>query len=205
MNYSIQRVCVAVVCSLSVSAVFAQSDSPDLFIKQLTEETVQQLKSDKNLSTGDSSQVVAWAEKNVLNNFDFQRMTALAVGKDWRSASVEQKQKLSNEFKTLLVRTYANALSSYKNQTVEYKPYKEDDSANEAVIKTMIVQPGKKPVDVNYSVEKIDGRWKIYDINVAGVSLVTNYRDAFGVEIRNNGIDGLIAMLQTKNAGKAKT
>lgn len=205
MNITIQRLCVAGVCSMSVVSVFAQSNSPDLFIKQLTEETIQQLKSDKNLSSGDTNQIVAWAEKNVLVNFDFQRMTALAVGKDWRNASPEQKQKLSNEFKNLLVKTYANALSSYKNETVEYKPYKDDESATEAVIKTMIVQPGKKPVDVNYSVEKVDGRWKIYDINVAGVSLVTNYRDSFGAEIRNNGIDGLIALLQNKNSGKLKT
>lgn len=204
MNSFFRRSIVVAVSCVSMVSVYAQTTPPDSFIKQLNEETLQQLKTDKKLSSGDTSHIVAWAEKNVLNNFDFQRMTALAVGKDWRSASAEQKQKLTLEFRTLLVRTYANALSAYKNETVDYKPYKGEAGEKEAVIKTMIIQPGKKPVDVSYSVEWVDNQWKIYDINVAGVSLVTNYRDTFNAEIRNNGIEGLITVLQNKNSTKSK-
>ena len=126
-------------------------------------------------------------------------MTALAMGRDWNKASPEQKKRLSEEFKTLLVRTYANAVTSYKNQTVAYKPTRLQGGETDVVVKTEILQPGNKPVQLDYALEKQGDSWKVYDVIVAGVSLVTNYRDTFTQEVRANGIDGLIQMLANRN------
>ena len=126
-------------------------------------------------------------------------MTALAMGRDWKKAQPEQQKRLTEEFKTLLVRTYSNALTSYKNQTVVYKPTRLQAGDSEVVVKTEIVQPGNKPVQLDYSVVKQDDGWKIYDVIVAGVSLVTNYRDTFKQEVSSNGINGLIVMLANRN------
>ena len=126
-------------------------------------------------------------------------MTALAMGRDWSKASSEQKKRLSEEFKTLLVRTYSNALTGYKDQTVRYKPTKAPSGETDVVAKTEIMQPGSKPIQLDYSLEKQAEGWKIFDVIVAGVSLVTNYRDTFNQEVRANGIDGLVLMLSTKN------
>jgi phospholipid transport system substrate-binding protein len=126
-------------------------------------------------------------------------MTALAVGKDWRKASPQQQQQLAGEFKTLLVRTYSNALTSYKDQKVVYKPFRMNAGDTDVLVRTEVHQPGNKPVQLDYSLEKLDAGWKVYDVNVAGISLVTNYRDQFGQEIRNGGIDGLIKAIAAKN------
>ena len=144
-------------------------------------------------------QAIDLVETKVLPYFNFQRMTALAVGRDWSKATPEQKQRLSEEFKTLLVRTYSNALTAYKNQTVVYKPLRMQPDDRNVVVRTEVVQPGSKPVQLDYSLEKQDESWKVYDVIVAGVSLVTNYRDTFGQEVRNKGIDGLLTMLVERN------
>jgi phospholipid transport system substrate-binding protein len=126
-------------------------------------------------------------------------MTMLAVGKDWRKASPQQQQQLTAEFKTLLVRTYSNALTSYKNQKVVYKPFKMDADETDVLVRTEVLQPGSKPVQLDYSLEKLESGWKVYDVVVAGISLVTNYRDQFAQEIRAGGVDGLIATVAAKN------
>ena len=126
-------------------------------------------------------------------------MTALAMGRDWNKASPEQKKRLSEEFKTLLVRTYSNALTSYRDQTLRYKPLKMQAGDTDVVVKTEVVQPGAKPIQLDYSLEKQGNDWKVYDVIVAGVSLVSNYRDTFNQEVRANGVDGLIQMLVNKN------
>ncbi len=155
---------------------------------------------DASLQKGDTTKLIAWAEKSILMNFDFNRMTRLAVGKDWRQTTPEQKKLLAQEFRRLLVRTYANAfLSVNKNQTIEYKPFKMNGDETEVVVKTMIVKPGAKPLDVNFSLEKGTDSWKVYDITVAGVSLITNYRESFAQEINANGVEGLIKRLAEKN------
>ena len=132
-------------------------------------------------------------------HFNFQRMTALAMGRDWNKASVEQKKRLADEFKTLLVRTYSNALTSYRDQTLRYRPTRMQGADLEVVVKTEIMQPGSKPIQLDYSLEKLPEGWKVFDVIVAGVSLVTNYRDTFNQEVRTNGVDGLIQMLSSKN------
>ncbi len=184
---------------LSASAVVAQEDSPDALIKKVTDEVLTIVRQDKDIQNGNTRKAIELVEARVLPHFNFQRMTALAMGKDWNKASAEQKKRLSEEFKTLLVRTYSNALTSYRDQTIRYKPTKMPGGDADVVVKTEILQPGSKPVQLDYSLEKLLDGWKVYDVIVAGVSLVTNYRDTFTQEVRANGVDGLIQMLSTKN------
>ena len=177
----------------------AQELAPDTMVRQVTEDVLTVVRQDKDIQSGNTRKAIDLVETKVLPYFNFQRMTALAMGVDWKKASPEQKKRLSEEFKTLLVRTYSNALTSYKNQTVVYKPSKVAAGDTEAVVRTEIVQPGNKPVQLDYSLEKQGENWKVYDVIVAGVSLVTNYRDTFKQEVSNNGIDGLITMLANRN------
>lgn len=195
-------------CMAMSSVVFASMVPPDQLVKQITQETYVYVNQDPLLQKGDTSKLIEWAEKSVVSSFDFNRMTRLAVGKDWRQATPEQRQQLTQEFRTLLIRTFANAfIGISKNQTLEYLPFKMNGDENHVVVKTLIVKPGVKPVDVNFSLEKGADSWRVYDVVLAGVSLITNYRESFTQEIRANGMDGLIKMLADKNrqaAQKAK-
>lgn len=173
---------------------------PDQLVKQITQETYVYVNQDASLQKGDISKLIDWAEKSILKDFDFNRMTRLAVGKDWRQASPEQQKQLVYEFRKLLVRTFANAFVGIKkDQTIEYKPLKLNPDDQSVVVKTLIVKPGAKPIDVNFSMEKMTDSWKVFDVTMAGVSMITNYRDAFTQEIHANGVDGLIKMLAEKN------
>ena len=178
---------------------FSQEDTPDALIKKVTEDVLSIVRQDKEIQSGNTVKAIELVEAKVLPIFDFQHMTGLAVGRDWSKASPEQKKRLADEFKTLLVRTYSNALTSYKNQSVRYKPTKIESADTDVLVRTEIVQPGSKPIQLDYSLEKGGAGWKVYDVVVAGVSLVTNYRDTFNQEVRANGIDGLIQMLANKN------
>lgn len=179
-------------------AVFAQ-EAPDAMVQRVTEEVLEIIRKDKDIQNGDNHKVLDLVEKKVLPNFNFQHMTALALGKEWRKATPQQQAQLTNEFRDLLVRTYSNALTSYKNQRVVYKPTKISAADTDVQVRTEVLQPGSKPVQLDYWLEKQDGNWKVYDVVVAGISLVTNYRDQFGQEVRNGGIDGLIASITAKN------
>ena len=181
------------------SSAFAQEDSPDALIKKVTDDVLNIVRQDKDIQSGNTKKAIYLVEAKVLPNFNFQRMTALAMGRDWNKASPEQKKRLSDEFRTLLVRTYSNALTSYRDQTIRYKPSKMQSGDTDVLVKTEIVQPGSKPVQLDYSLEMQSDGWKVYDVIVAGISLVTNYRDTFNQEVRSNGVDGLIQMLSTKN------
>ena len=177
----------------------AQEDSPDALIKKVTEDVLTIVRQDKDIQSGNTKKAIALVEAKVLPHFNFLHMTALAVGRDWREATPEQKKQLAEEFKTLLVRTYSNALTGSKDQTVRYKPTKMQNGDTDVLVRTEIVQSGNKPIALDYSLEKLPEGWKVYDVVVAGVSLVSNYRDTFAQEIRANKIDGLIKMLATKN------
>ena len=181
------------------SAAFAQVDSPDGLIKKVTEDVLTIVRQDKDIQSGNAKKAIELVEAKVLPNFNFQHMTALAMGKDWNKASPEQKKRLAEEFKTLLVRTYSNALTGYRNQTIRYKPTKMQPGDDDVVVRTEVVQPGSKAIQLDYSMEKMADGWKVYDVVVAGVSLVTNYRDTFNQEVRANGVDGLLQMLVNKN------
>ena len=183
-------------------ATIAQAElmPPDQLVKQITQETYVYVNQDAALQKGDISKLIDWAEKSILKDFDFNRMTRLAVGKDWRQATPEQQKQLVYEFRKLLIRTFANAFVGIKkDQTIEYKPFKLNPDDQTAVVKTLIIKPGTKPIDVNFSMEKMVDSWKVYDVTMAGVSMITNYRDAFSQEIHTNGVDGLIKMLAEKN------
>ena len=184
---------------LLTTSVWAQEDSPDALIKKVTDDVLTIVRQDKDIQSGNTKKAIELVEAKVLPNFNFQHMTALAMGKDWSKASPEQKKNLSEEFKTLLVRTYSNALTGYKDQVVRYKPTKVPGGDTEVVVKTEVVQSGSKPIALDYSMEKQSDGWKVYDVVVAGVSLVTTYRDTFNQEVRANGVDGLIKMISDKN------
>ena len=184
---------------LAVSPLFAQEEAPDVKIKKVTEDVLTIVRQDKDIQSGNTQKAIELVEARVLPHFNFQHMTALAMGRDWNKANADQKKRLTEEFKTLLVRTYSNALTSYKDQTIRYKPAKVQGGDTEVTVRTEIVQPGNKPIALDYSLEKQSEGWKVYDVVVAGVSLVTNYRDTFNQEVRANGVDGLIDMLAKKN------
>jgi phospholipid transport system substrate-binding protein len=181
------------------TTVFAQEDTPDALIKKVTDDVLTIVRQDKDIQNGNTKKAIELVEVKVLPHFNFQRMTALAMGRDWSKATSEQKKHLSDEFRTLLVRTYSNALTGYKDQTIRYKPTKMQGGDTEVMVRTEVLQPGGKPIQLDYSLEKQSEGWKVYDVVVAGVSLVTNYRDTFNQEVRANGVDGLIQMLSTKN------
>lgn len=182
-----------------VSSVVFAEEAPDVLVQRVTEEVLDIVRKDKDIQNGHTQKVMELVDKKVLPHFNFSRMTALALGKEWRKASPQQQQQLTAEFRTLLVRTYSNALTSYKNQKVVYKPFKMAPTEVDVLVRTEVQQPGSKPVQLDYSLEKADGSWKVYDVVVAGISLVTNYRDQFNQEVRNGGIDGLIAAIAAKN------
>lgn len=180
------------------AAVFAQ-EAPDALVMKITEEVLEIVRKDKDIQSGNTRKAIELVDAKVLPYFNFQHMTALAVGKDWRKASAQQQQQLSAEFKTLLVRTYSNALTGYKNQKIVFKPFKMNPGETDVLVRTEVQQPGSKAVQLDYSLEKLDSGWKVYDVTVAGISLVTNYRDQFAQEIRNGGMDGLIQSVAAKN------
>ncbi|CAG0984926.1 Intermembrane phospholipid transport system binding protein MlaC [Rhodocyclaceae bacterium] len=177
----------------------AEGLAPDALIKNVTEEVLEIVRKDKDIQSGNTKKAIELVEAKVLPHFNFTRMTQLAMARDWRQATPAQQKTLVDEFRTLLVRTYSKALTEYKNQTIEYKPFKMQAADTDVKVRTDIKQPGGKPIQLDYYLEKQNPGWKVYDIEVGGISLVTNYRESFAQEVRNGGIDGLIKSLQTKN------
>lgn len=174
--------------------------APDALVKSVTDEVLDIIRKDKDIKAGSTKRAIELVEQKVLPHFNFTRMTALAMGKDWRQASAAQQKELTEAFKELLVRTYSNALIAYKNETVDYRPFKMQSGDTDVTVRTQIHQAGaRQPITLDYSLEKNGNAWKVYDVVVAGVSLVTNYRSSFATEVRNGGIDGLIKTLQAKN------
>lgn len=173
--------------------------APDVLVKSTAEEVLAIVKKDKDIQAGDQSKIYALAEDKILPNFNFDRVSQLVLGRAWTKATPEQQQAFQREFRSLMLRTYATALSKYRNQTIEYKPLRSQPGDKEATVKTLILQPGGQPVAVDYTLENSAGNWKVYDIVIEGVSLVTNYRGQFASEIKQSGIDGLIQKLAEKN------
>lgn len=173
--------------------------APDALAKSVTDEVLAVLRSDKDIQAGNVVKVVDLVEKKVLPHFDFTRMTRLAVGPNWRQASPEQQKALVSEFRQLLVHTYAATFTAYKNQSIDYRPLRAQPGDTEVVVKSLINQPGGKPVTVDYKMEKNATGWKVYDVVVADLSLVQNYRGTFDSEVRKGGVDGLVKALTDKN------
>jgi phospholipid transport system substrate-binding protein len=193
---------VLAVAAFVAPAVQAQAVSADAKIQALSTEVLDTLKADKAIQAGDVGRINALVDAKVMPHVNFQRMTASAVGRAWRTATPEQQQRLQAEFKTLLVRTYAGALSQVKDQTIRLKPQRGGADDTEVVVRTEIKGKGE-PIQLDYRLEKAGTDWKIYDVNVLGVWLVDQYRNSFATEINANGIDGLIKSLADKNAKAA--
>jgi phospholipid transport system substrate-binding protein len=198
----------ALCATLFLSVAASAQEAPDQLVKRVSEEVLDIVRKDKDIRNGNTDKVIALVDQKVLPHFNFRHMTALALGKDWRKATPEQQQRLTAEFRTLLVRTYSNALNSYRDQKIVYKPFKMNAGDTDVLVRVEVTEPGHQPVQIDYNLEKLDDGWKVYDVVVAGISLITNYRDQFGQEVRNGGIDGLIATIAAKNrsleAGKGK-
>jgi phospholipid transport system substrate-binding protein len=200
MKKTFALLCGVLLLCVASGARAADVPDPDVLIKDTVRDVLDIVRKDKDLRAGDQKKMLELVDAKVLPHFDFERMTRLAVGKAWRAATPEQKQVLMSEFRTLLVRTYTKAFTSYRDQTVEVKPIKLDSSATEATIKTSIVKPGgQQPILVDYDMEKTPNGWKVYDLTVEGVSLVTSYRGTFADQVQQGGIDGLIKTLVEKN------
>lgn len=198
----IKRFLAAASLFLFALPLFA-AEAPDALIRRVSEEVLEIVRQDTDIRNGDIQKITALVDAKVLPNFNFQRMTALAVGRDWRAANPAQKERLATEFKNLLIRTYANALTSYRDQRIVFKPFRMKAGDTDVLVRSEVVQPGAQPVQIDYWLELADGKWKVYDVVVAGISLVTNYRDQFSREVRTGGIDGLIATLVAKNQSLA--
>ena len=173
---------------------------PDVLARTTTQEVLEILKKDKALQNGNTAKLYQLVEAKILPNFDFNRMTQLALGKNWPRATPQQKQALVTEFRNLLVRTYSSSLTAFTNQTVDFKPLVAAPGATEVVVRTEIRQPGGQPIPIDYAMYKTAFGWKVYDVTIDSVSLVTNYRSSFANTIRQNGIDGLIQTLANQSA-----
>jgi phospholipid transport system substrate-binding protein len=176
----------------------ASSEPPGVLIERVSTDVLKTLQD--SASKPDRQAVMALVQEKVLPHFDFTRMTALATGLGWRSASAEQQGQLVDQFRTLLVRTYSTALTRYTNQTLEFQPARFSEDQKKSIVRSLLKQPGAPVLTIDYRMALLaSGEWKIYDVTVDGVSLVTTYRDSFAEEVRARGIDGLIKMLVAKN------
>jgi phospholipid transport system substrate-binding protein len=186
--------------ALFIPIAQAQELAPDVLVRTITQEVVAVLKQDKDIQAGDPKKVAELLETKVVPHFNFTRMTRIAMARNWRLASPEQQKELAGEFKTLLVRTYSTAISNYRDQKIDYRPLRAKPEDTEVTVKSEVKQSGSsQPVSIDYEMEKTPNGWKVYDVKVGGVSLVTTYRDTFASEVKDRGVDGLIKSLAAKN------
>jgi phospholipid transport system substrate-binding protein len=180
-------------------AALAQETPPDVLVKTVTNEVIELIARDKDLKSGNQRKVVELVEAKVLPHFSFGSMTALAMGQNWSKATPDQKKRLTDEFRTLLVRTYASALSAYGDQKFEFRPLRAKPTDTDVTVNVRVLQPGAQAVTIDYDMEKTASGWKVYNVYVGGVSLVLNYRTDFSNMVREGGIDGLLKTLNSKN------
>jgi len=190
---------VLTVLALAAPARAQDASAPDQLVKTVTLEVVELITKDKEIQAGDRAKLIQLIDAKVLPHFDFSAMTALALGQSWNKATPEQKKRLTEEFRTLLVRTYASALAAYSEQKLDFRPLRAKPTDTEVTVQVRVLQAGAQPVPIDYSMEKTAGGWKVYDVMVGGVSLVANYRTEFNNVVRESGIDGLIKNLANKN------
>ena len=187
--------------ALVAPAALAQSVAPDALLRAVSVEVIDKIKQDQELQATDPAKVAALVETRIMPLFDFAHMTRLAMAHNWRLATPEQQRVLTEEFKTLLVRTYSNALAHYRGEVVEFKPLRAVSLDTEVTVRSEVKQPGKERMTLDYDMEKTPAGWKIYDVKVAGVRLVTTYREIFAEKVRDGGVDGLIKFLVDGNRG----
>jgi phospholipid transport system substrate-binding protein len=189
-----------VALSLGAQAAAPANEAPDALVKRISADVIDTAKADKDIQAGNKSKVMDLVNSKILPYVDFERMTALAAGRFWREATPEQKKNLSEQFRSLLVYTYAGALSQIKNETIDFKPLRADPADTDVEVRSQVNMTRGEPVLLNYRVAKGPQGWKIYDINVMGAWLVETYKGTFASEISKGGIDGLIKALADKNA-----
>lgn len=201
--FSMLRAFVALLActALSPFAAHAQTaaSTPDVLVRDLTTDVLATIKADPGIAAGDVSRAQKLVDEKVLPFVDFQKMTQLAVGRGWRSATPEQRAALTREFRTLLIRTYAGALSQVKDHQVQMKPFRAQPTDTDVIVRSAVVPSRGEPIQLDYRLEKQEGGWKIYDVNVIGVWLVENYKNQFTAEINAGGVDGLIKTLSDRN------
>lgn len=198
-----QLLAMATIAFATAAQAAPATEAPDALVKRISQDVIDTAKSDKGIQAGDINRVNQLVETKILPYVDFQRMTSLAAGRHWRTATPDQQQKLSAEFRTLLVYTYSGALSQIKNETVEFKPLRASPDDTEVEVRSQVNVARGEPIPLNYRVAKSPTGWKIYDINVLGAWLVETYKSSFNSEISKGGIDGLIKTLADKNKALA--
>lgn len=191
--------CCVLIAALLPSAQALAQQAPDVLVREVTNEVLEIVRADEALRAGEKHRVMELVDAKVLPHFDFRRMTMLAVGRDWRDASAEQQVRLTEAFRTLLVRTYSNALTQYRDQTVAFKPARFAATDKRVQVRTEVHQSGAQPIGIDYMLEQSEAGWKVFDVIVAGVSLVTTYRSSFADEVRSGGVEGLLKSLEAKN------
>lgn len=199
LKYSLRFVLAAL---FGLTSVFAQAQDtrPDELVKTWTTDALNTIKADSDLLNGNLKRLSELVDTKIMPHVNFQRTTSLAVGRSWNKATPEQQKQLMQEFRTLLVRTYAGALTSVKDKSLQFKPLRAGADETDVVVKSQVVSSkGGEPIQLDYRLEKTAHGWKIYDLNVLGIWLVENYRNQFSSEINQSGIDGLIAKLQEQN------
>lgn len=179
----------------------AADENPAALVKEVTQKVLNKLAEDKQRLKTDASVVNEYVNEFVLPNFDFEYMSQLVLGKYWRKTSADEKAAFTNEFRTLLVRTYANSLTNYSDQEVEYLPWRPGADPDDTKVGVEIIPAAGPSIPIDYALHKVDGKWKVYDVSVDGLSLVTNYRRSFGKKVKNEGVTALIDDLKAKNAG----
>jgi phospholipid transport system substrate-binding protein len=184
---------------LFASPALSQEVAPDVLVRSITQEVVSIVKQDKDIQSGNSRKIADLVDAKVLPHFNFLRMTQLAVAVNWRKATPEQQKLLTQEFRTLLVRTYSSALASYRDQSIEIKPLRARADDTEVTVRSEVKQRGAQAVTIDYDMEKTSSGWKVFDVKVGGVSLITTYKEEFASQVRESGLEGLIKTLAGKN------
>ena len=188
--------------ALAFAAPAPAQEPPDQLVKNVTLEVVDLITKDREIKAGNRAKLIQLIDAKVLPHFNFGAMTALALGRSWNKATPEQKKRLTEEFRTLLVRTYASALAAYSEQKFDFRPLRAKPADTDVTVQVRVLQPGAQPVPIDYSMEKTAGGWKVYDVMVGGVSLVANYRTEFNNVVRESGVDGLVKDLNAKNRAR---
>jgi phospholipid transport system substrate-binding protein len=188
--------------ALAAGLAFAQPPAPDAFVKSITDDVLATVRADPEIQAGDGGKISALVQAKILPHFDFARASAIAVGPQWRRATPAQREAFTGQFEMLVVRTYSNALAAYRDQVIAVLPAHMNAEDTEVTVRSQVKQSGTAPITLDYTMERMGDDWKVFDIAVDGMSLVSNYRTTFRQTIDQQGMDGLIAALTAKNAGR---
>lgn len=199
----LNRWLIIAILLVAPALVMAEPVAPDVLVKTTATDVLDIIKKDKDIQSGNMTKITALAEEKILPHFDFDAMSKSVLGKNWRDASKEQQAQFVTEFRTLLVRTYASALSKYRNQTIDYKPFRAQPGDTRVTVKTQILQSGGPALPIDYVLKLTGDAWKVVDISIEGVSLVTNYRGQFSNELKQTDMSGLIQRIADKNKSNA--